>query len=176
MPRTLCFQFITSVCVQSCVAATLEIEKLKLGEAEGGGQRPQSCKSLASDPSLCTREGTLFPCHPAFPDKLRTGGAPGVGLTQGWALQGRLAFSQRPHMCHLSHHRHHPLPGSPSPFCSGCTLDSWSFFRESLYLSARPPLSAPRGLGPWPSRHCSSGSYLATSITGPDYFLCSWGS
>lgn len=150
MPRTLCFQFISSVCVQSCVAATLEIEKLKLREAEGGGQRLQSCsecKSLASDPSLCTREGTLFPCHPAFPNKLRTGGAAGKGLTQGWALQGRPAFSQRPHMCHLSHHRHHPLPGSPSPFCSGCTLDSWSFFRESLYLSARASTVSSQGSG-----------------------------
>ena len=39
-----------------------------------------------------------------------------MDLTEGWALQGRLAFSQKPHMCHLTHHCHHPLPWVTLPF------------------------------------------------------------
>lgn len=166
--------------MQSCAAVTLEMEKLKLREAAGRGQRSHSyskCKSLASDPSLCTREGTLLPCDILpFPT---SGGqeaqlertSPKAGLCrEGSPSLRRLTCVISPIIILLL------FPGSSSPFCSGCTLDSWSFFREPLYLSAKPPLSAPRGLGPWPSRHCSSGSYLAASIRGPDYFLCGWGS
>lgn len=39
------------------------------------------------------------------------------------------------------------FPGSPSPFCSGCTLDSRSFFREPSYLSAKATTVSSQGSG-----------------------------
>lgn len=70
-----------------------------------------------------------------------------MGLTQGWSLQGLTRLlSEASHMSSL-HHRHHPLPGSPSPFCSGCTLDSWSFSGNRCTSQPEPPLSAPRVWG-----------------------------